>query len=163
MKGTTPHWVAIILLLAVIVGIGIKFIVLGSTADPDSEDGRIQVLLNAGERQAVLLEMQSLLEATQQIVEGLASNNTKQIADAGSSVGMQATSTMDVTLKAKLPLEFKKLGFATHAAFDEIAAMANKGVDTAAMQKKLATTMNNCIACHASFQLPISISKGEQQ
>ncbi len=162
MKTTTPHWMAIILLSTVIVGIGIKFIVPGSTVDSDAKDSRIQVLLNAGERQKVLLEMRSLLEATQQIVEGLASNNMKQVADASSSVGMQATSTMDVTLKTKLPMEFKKLGFATHAAFDEITAMAEKGAGTTAIQKKLATTMSNCVACHASFQLPTSSAKGEQ-
>ncbi|MDX8395708.1 MAG: hypothetical protein R8K22_04760 [Mariprofundaceae bacterium] len=154
MKSTKPYWLAIILLLVVIGAGAVKFIVLGSTTNGEGEDDRIQVMLNEGERQAVLLEMRTLLEATQQIVEGLANNDLKQVEDAGISVGMQATSTMDVTLKAKLPLDFKKLGFATHQAFDDIAAMANQGQSGSAIQKKLAETMNNCLSCHASYQIP---------
>ena len=68
---------------------------------------------------------------------------------------MQATSTMDVRLKAKLPLAFKQLGFATHQAFDDIATMARERVEPRAIQKKLAETMNNCIVCHATFQIPM--------
>jgi len=159
MKNTTPHWIAITVLLAVIAGIGIKFIVLGNTTK--GTDERTAVLLGESERRLVLEEMRGLLAATQQVVEGLSSGDMKQIDQAATAVGMQATSTMDVALKAKLPLEFKKLGFATHAAFDEIAAMARSGRDTASIQRKLADTMNNCIACHASFQIPSAIAKGE--
>jgi cytochrome c556 len=158
MKNTMPYWIAIGVLLAVIAGIGVKFIVLGSTAK--GTDERTAVLLEEGERQLVLEEMRSLLEATQQVLEGLSDGDMKQIDQAATAVGMQATSTMDVVLKAKLPMEFKKLGFATHTAFDEIAAMARNASDTKAMQKKLADTMNNCIACHTSFQIPSTISKG---
>ncbi|MDX8410487.1 MAG: hypothetical protein R8K46_01245 [Mariprofundaceae bacterium] len=154
LKSTTPHWIAIMLLLAAVAGIGIKFAILGNTGDPDGADDRTQVLLNAGERQAVLFEMRSLLKATQQIIDSLADNNMKQIVDSASSVGMQATSTMDITLKARLPLEFKQLGFATHQAFDDIAAMASQGQPANEIQRKLAEAMNNCQACHASYQIP---------
>ncbi|MFQ5582082.1 MAG: hypothetical protein ACE5F3_05595 [Mariprofundaceae bacterium] len=159
MKNTTPHWITIAILFAVITGIGIKFFILGSTVRVADE--RTAVLLEEGERQLVLEEMRGLLEATQQVIEGLSSSDMKQIEQAATAVGMQATSTMDVTLKAKLPMEFKKLGFATHTAFDEIAAMAKKTGDAKLIQKKLADTMNNCIACHAGFQIPSIISKGE--
>jgi len=152
-------WVIIILLLIALVGAGLKFMVLGSTAVGEGEDDRVQVLLDAGERQAVLHEMRMLLEATQQIIEGLADNDMKQVADAGGSVGMQSTSTMDVRLKAKLPIAFKKLGFATHQAFDEIAAMAGQGQPANNIQRKLAESMNNCLSCHASYQIPSSVLK----
>jgi len=146
-------WTVIAILLAVIVGFGFKFMVLGSTAT--AEDGRIQVLLNVAERAQVLGEMRQLLASTQQIVEGLSENDAKKIAEAASEVGMQATTTMDVTLKAKLPMDFKKLGFATHQAFDDIANMAKSGKSVPAIQAKLASTMNQCVACHATFQLPV--------
>ncbi|MDQ6972033.1 MAG: hypothetical protein Q9M30_05235, partial [Mariprofundaceae bacterium] len=126
----------------------------GSTAP--SEDGRTAILLETAERQLVLEEMRTMLASTQQIIDGLALSDMQQISQAASDVGMQATSTMDVKLKAKLPLEFKKLGFATHQAFDDIAAMAGENAGPKKIQAALAATMNNCIACHAGWQLPES-------
>ncbi|WP_038247265.1 cytochrome c [Ghiorsea bivora] len=146
-------WFVIVLLLAVIVGFAAKFMVLGSTQEGTAEDSRTVVVLNSVERAAVLSEMRALLEATQLVVEGLTERDMKQVAEAASAVGMQATSTMDVRLMAKLPLNFKRLGMSTHKAFDEIAALAQTG-DASKVQRKLAETMNNCVACHASFQIP---------
>ena len=98
--------------------------------------------------------MRALLEASQQIVEALANSNLKAVATAATPAGSQAIITMDFRLKTKLPIDFKQLGFATHYAFDDIARMANEGKPAADIQRKLADTMQNCIACHASFQLP---------
>jgi len=94
MKNTTPHWIIIGVLSALLIAIGFKFIVLGNTAKGD--DGRTAVLLEPSERQAVLGEMRVLLETTQTIVEALAND-----------------------------------------------------------EQKLAETMNNCIACHTMYQLPV--------
>ncbi|MDQ6988092.1 MAG: hypothetical protein Q9M25_09840 [Mariprofundaceae bacterium] len=152
MKKTTPHWIAIALLSATLLAIGFKFIVLGSTAKAD--DGRTAVLLTPSERQAVLGEMRVLLETTQTIVEALANDDLATVDQAARAVGSAAVTTMDFTLRAKLPLAFKKLGFGTHYAFDDIADMAKAGEPVKKIQIKLAATMNNCIACHASYQLP---------
>jgi len=152
MKKTTPHWIAIGLLVAVIVGGMFKFVVLGSTEKGD--DGRIAVILEPAERQAVLEEMRLLLETSQTVVEALANNDLAAIEAAARPIGSAAIATVDFKLRAKLPLEFKKLGFGTHYAFDDIADMAKAGEPAKAIQLKLVKTMNNCIACHASFQLP---------
>ncbi len=157
MKNTAPHWIAIGLLSAVLVAIGFKFIVLGSTTRAD--DGRTAVLLEPGERQAVLGEMRVLLETTQTIVEALANDDLATVEESARSVGSAAIQTMDFKLRAKLPLDFKKLGFGTHYAFDEIADLAKAGKPVKEVQQKLAATMNNCIACHASFQLPVLPSR----
>jgi len=159
MKNTTPHWIAIGVLIAVIAAIGVKFIVMGSTATGD--DGRTAVLLDKAERKFILDEMQMLLATTQEIVEGLARNDMQQVEEAASSMGREAKDTVDFKLRAKLPLEFKKLGFATHDDFDQIAEMAQSNQPRESIQLRLAQTMNNCIACHAAFQLPEIISKGE--
>jgi len=156
MKNTTPHWIAIGLLSAILVAIGFKFVVLGSTAQAD--DGRTAVLLEPAERQAVLGEMRVLLETTQAIIEALAVEDMAAVDQAARGVGSVAIKTMDFTLRAKLPLEFKKLGFGTHYAFDEIADMAKAAKPVKAIQQKLAATMNNCIACHATYQLPVARS-----
>ncbi len=153
MKHTTPHWIAIGILGAVLIGIGVKFVVLGSTAKGD--DGRTAVLLEPAERQAVLGEMRILLETAQTIIEALAQEDMETVETAARQVGKAAISTMDFRLRAKLPLEFKKLGFGTHYAFDDIADMAAAGKPAREIQLKVAETMNNCIACHASYQLPV--------
>ena len=157
-KTTTPHWIVIAILLAVIAGIGLKAIVFGSTASGD--DGRTAILLNENERLMVLAEMRGLLEATQQIVDGLAKDDLEQVEQASLAVGSQAIGTMDFALKAKLPLDFKQLGFATHYAFDDIAEMARNGDKTAAIQSKLADTLGKCIACHSAFQIPATFNQG---
>ncbi len=153
MKNTTPHWIAIGILLLVLVGIGFKFVVLGSTGKGD--DGRTAVLLEPAERQAVLNEMRMLLETSQAIVAALAEEDLGAVEAAARPIGSAAIATVDFRLRAKLPLEFKKLGFGTHYAFDEIADMAQQGKSVKVIQMKLAETMNNCIACHASYQLPV--------
>lgn len=152
MKRTVPHWVAIAVLSFVLIAVAVKFIVLGSTGKAD--DGRTAVLLESVERQQVLEEMRMLLESSQAIVEALADERMDDVAVAARKVGRAAVATVDMRLRAKLPLEFKKLGFATHDAFDDIADMAGRGDSAKAVQQKLAVTMNNCIACHAAYQLP---------
>ncbi|MDQ7010855.1 MAG: hypothetical protein Q9M29_03445, partial [Mariprofundaceae bacterium] len=100
-------------------------------------------------------EMRVLLETTQAIVQALANDDLATVEQSARSVGSAAIKTMDFKLRAKLPLEFKKLGFGTHYAFDEIADLAKAGKPVKEVQQKVAATMNNCIACHASFQLPV--------
>ena len=152
MKNTTPHWIAIGVLLALLAGGAFKVIVLGNTAK--AEDGRTAILLEPAERLAVLDEMRLLLETTQTIVEALANDDLAAVEAAARPIGSAAIATVDFRLKAKLPLGFKKLGFGTHYAFDDIANMAAEGKPAKAIQIKLAETMNNCIACHSAFQLP---------
>jgi len=152
MKKTTPYWIAIGLLLAIIVGIGVKVIVIGSTAEGD--DGRTAVILAPAERSAILAEMRLLLETSQVIIEALANEDLKAIEEAARPLGSGAIATVDFALRAKLPLEFKKLGFGTHYAFDNIANLAKEGKPSREIQLAFANTMNNCIACHAMYQLP---------
>ena len=157
MTSTKPHWIAITILSLLLVAIGVKFVVLGNTEKGD--DGRTAVILEPAERQAVLGEMRILLETTQTIVEALANEDLAMVEESARAVGKAAISTMDFKLRAKLPLDFKKLGFGTHYAFDDIADMAKAKAPVKQIQIKLADTMNNCIACHTSFQLPVVAKK----
>ena len=157
MTSTKPHWIAITILSLLLVAIGIKFVVLGNTKKAD--DGRTAVILEPVERQAVLGEMRTLLETIQTIVEALANEDLVAVEESARAVGKAAIQTVDFRLRAKLPLDFKKLGFGTHYAFDDIADMAKAKAPVKQIQLKLAETMNNCIACHASFQLPVVANK----
>jgi len=149
---TTPLWIIIAVLSAIIIVAGYKFIISGNTTV--SEDGRTAVLLSKTERQTVLGEMRDLLTATQQIIKGLAENDMDAVVSAATPVSSQGHATVDFQLASKLPIDFKKLGFATHHAFDEIISMAKAGQPKDDIQFKLVEIMDNCIACHASFRLP---------
>ena len=119
------------------------------------EEGRTAVVLTPGERQAVLGEMRMLLETSQVIVEALANEDLAAVEAAARPLGSGAIATVDFALRAKLPIEFKKLGFGTHYAFDDIANMAKEGKPAKEIQLVFAQTMNNCIACHSMFELPL--------
>jgi len=151
MKGTKLHWIIIGVLSLTLVAAGLKFVVIGSTMQGD--DGRTAVVLSPAEKNAVLGEMRALLEATQTIMEALANEDLKAVEEAATPLGSGAIATVDFALRAKLPLEFKKLGFGTHYAFDDIAKMAKEGQPAKAIQLKYVDVMNNCIACHAMYQL----------
>jgi len=137
MKSTKPHWIAIGLLSALLLAGVVKVVVLGSTGEK-AADGRTALLL----------------ESTQSIVEALANDDLTAVEAAARPIGSAAIATVDFSLRAKLPLDFKKLGFGTHYAFDDIANMANEKQPAKAIQMKLAETMNNCLACHAAYYLP---------
>jgi cytochrome c556 len=57
------------------------------------------------------------------------------------------------TLAVKLPLDFKKLGLATHRAFDKIAAEAEQRGNADSVPKQLGELMKNCVACHGTWRI----------
>lgn len=156
MKATTPHWIAIsVLSVSLIFVTTVSF--LGNTEK--LKDGRIAVHLSEGEREMALGEMRKLLEASQKIVKGLAENDLKTVEQAATSVGSKAITTVDMKLAPKLPADFRTLGFGLHGNFSELAEMAKTGKNTKEIQLKLANSMNKCIACHSTYQLPAPIKK----
>jgi len=146
--------VVIVFLLLVIVGGVYKFIFQGSVSD--STDGRVAINLDAGETDLVLMEMRMFLEAVQQIVKGANENDMKLVAEAARKVGKAAQEAVPGTLMGKLPIEFKKLGFDTHAKFDQLAMDAEDLEDSSHVLTQLSTLMQNCVACHAGYRLDIS-------
>ncbi|HXH64392.1 MAG TPA: hypothetical protein VNH42_02655 [Mariprofundaceae bacterium] len=146
------HGLIIAVLLVIIAGLLYKFIVAGDTRP--APDGRIAIELAPAERAQVLAEMRDYVLAVQQIVQGLAKGDAKQIEAAALPVGTRAMKRMRLETMAKLPYEYKQAGFGMHRDFDTIAIMAHQGKDIRAIQLQLADSMNRCINCHASYQLP---------
>ena len=120
----------IVVLLVIIAGLLYKFVVAGDTRPVP--DGR---------------------SAVQQIVQGLAQGDAKQIEAAALPVGTRAMKRIRVGTMAKLPYEYKQATYGMHRDFDNIAVMAHQGKDTKTIQMKLADAMNRCISCHASYAL----------
>lgn len=141
----------IVVLLVIIAGLLYKFVVAGDTRP--APDGRSAIELAPAERAQMLAEMRDYVLAVQQIVQGLAQGDAKQIEAAALPVGTRAMKRIRVGTMAKLPYEYKQATYGMHRDFDNIAVMAHQGKDTKTIQMKLADAMNRCISCHASYAL----------
>ncbi len=142
---------ATILLLG--AGVGATLFVRGITTE--SDDGRIAILLNTTERTHVMGEMRGLLEAVETITYAISQNDMASVSDMARTVGMGATGSEPVTLLAKLPLEFKSLGMATHQAFDDLAVEAEVMGDGIVVLEQLSAILSNCTSCHSSYRFAV--------
>jgi hypothetical protein len=142
--------ISALLTLALFGGI-YKFVIQGDTVP--STDGRSALLLEPGERDLVLTEMRSFLTSVQQITQGISANDMKLVTEAAKRSGSAAVHEVPASLIAKLPLEFKKLGFDTHGKFDQLALDAEQVSDPAHALQQISTLMNNCLACHQTYRI----------
>jgi len=145
--------IVVVLLLVILAGV-YKFIFQGDVSQ--SADGRTTIHLNAGERDLVLAEMRAFLTSVQQITQGISDNDMKHIAEYSRMVGKAAQAGVPGTLMAKLPLQFKQLGFDTHAKFDQLAMDTEDLEDSQHVLSQLSILMQNCLACHAAFRIEVS-------
>ena len=131
-----------------------KFILSGSAEQ--SDDGRLAIQLTANERGLVLAEMRTFLDSVQQITQGVSDNDFETVAKAARKVGRAAKQGMPGTLVGKLPLEFKKMGFDTHAQFTQLALDAEQLGDDAPSLGQLGALLQNCVACHATYKFEVA-------
>lgn len=122
-------------------------------AAPVPEDPRTAIMLTPGERALVLAEMRAFLQSVQVITQSLFADNLPSAAAAARKVGLAHTGEVPDTLKAKLPMDFRKLGSATHRAFDELALDAEQLGDPNHALGQLASLLSNCVACHATYRI----------
>ncbi len=146
-------WVLTLLLAVMVAGMGYFFLIKGNTFV--GEDGRTTIVLSEIEKASVLGEMRDLLEGVQIITGALAVNDLAAVAEAASSRGMVMANSDSPDLLAKLPLEVKTLGLGAHAAFDNLAAMANDGVEANILLGELSDMMSSCVACHQQYRIAI--------
>lgn len=155
-KNVVVYWVIIGLLLLTIVGLVLKFLVLGKT-EPGT-DGRVAVVLDASERAFVLNEMRQFLAGIQAMLEAAERNDPAAVAQAARLLGMAAAHNVPAGMAAKLPLEFKTLGFSVHGDFDRLAMDAESMQDVRLSLQQLSETMKKCVACHATYQIAVPAS-----
>ena len=151
-------WSLSAVLIAAIASMAYLFVIRGNVTA--SEDGRTAIVLSASERHLVLGEMRGFLESIEAITNGLAEDNMKDIAENAQRVGMATAGQVPVALMAKLPIEFKTLGMATHKAFDDLAQEATDMGDEKVALAKLGELMNNCTTCHAAYRIVSDEKKG---
>ncbi|MFP4561469.1 MAG: hypothetical protein ACLFQ3_09100 [Thiohalorhabdus sp.] len=122
----------------------------GAPRDPDQR----QVLdLPPDERHLVLEEMRNFLVAMQEITAGLAVEDMQKVADAARRMGGQAANEIPPRVVEKLPDTFKRLAGKVHTTFDRIAMDAESMGDRALSLEQLARLQQQCVACHATYQI----------
>jgi len=141
-------WILVVILSIIVALFAYKF-TAGSVAP--SDDGRQAVIISKDERNALLLEMRTWLMSAQGVLAAANKEDLAAVSKIARVSGMAAEEETPGSLFRKIPLEMKKLGFATRARFDDIAVMAEEGKDSKEILALLGDTMNNCIACHAMY------------
>ena len=148
---TRIYQTTIIVLLLVIAVMAYKFIVAGSTQE--TEDRRVAVILEPGERALMLREMRDFVGGLQAIADALSREDMKGAADAARQMGTTRSHDVPAGMMGKLPLEFKTLALGVHRGFDSIAMDA----ETIGMPKhtlgQLSEVLQKCVACHASYEV----------
>ena len=138
------------MLALVAAGIAYKFVIQGTVEE--SDDGRVAILLDKNERDLVLSEMRVFLGSIQQITSGISNDDMKLVAEHARKSGKNAQLEVPGSLIGKLPLPFKKLGFDTHAKFDQLALDAEQLGDREHALSQMNALLNNCVACHAAYR-----------
>lgn len=152
MNSVKVSWTITAILALMLAFVGFKF-VTGSVEETD--DGRTAIILTAPEKDMILSEMRTFLEGVQTIVEAIAEDDMDAVATTATSIGMAATGGEPAQLIAKLPLDFKTLGFGTHQAFDDLAMEATDMGDSQIVLAKLGELMLRCTSCHAGYRFDV--------
>jgi cytochrome c556 len=126
---------------------------LSSLAVAHESDIRTVVPLSEPHRAQVLTEMRQFLSGLAEMSAALAKEDMESVARAAHSLGSPMTHHVPADLKQALPEDFRKLGFAVHADFDQIALDAESLGDARHTLAQLGETLSKCVACHNTYQI----------
>lgn len=121
-----------------------------------STDGRRAVQLTRVQRDLVLSEMRKLLTSVHEVQGAVARGDAQAAATAARASGMQMVeeaSAIESGLIARLPIEMKSLGIATHQHFDKIAVLVESEAEPREVLAELHALTAKCVACHETYRL----------
>lgn len=133
----------------------LAFAVPAAAAAPDASrlDRRAVLSLTPAERGILLEEMHAFLAGVQKLTDALGREDYPAAAQAARALGPGMAHTVPAAMRAKLPLEFRQLGASTHADFAQIAMDAENLGDASHSLGQLASALQKCVACHATYQV----------
>ncbi|MBE7413003.1 MAG: hypothetical protein L6Q54_03765 [Leptospiraceae bacterium] len=123
-----------------------------------SEDKRIAILLNPSEKELVLSEMRTLLTVIHETLILLSKEDYNAAAKKSKEGGMDLVENLAAAEKSillKIPIEFKKLGFGTHEAFDNFSKSILEKKPYPILMKELGELTSRCVACHSAYKLEL--------
>ncbi len=127
----------------------------GTMSRAAAQDVRRPVVVPAAGRDAVLAEMRLMMSALHGVLDGLSRSDLKRVSESASLAGLGSAVDMDPAVRQMLPPEFLRLGVATHAAFDSLAAASSAGAGADEVLRRAAALSANCVACHATYKLEV--------
>ena len=119
---------------------------------PD-HDARVVLELTPSERVMILEEMRMFLAGVQKMTGALGQQDMPAVAEAARGMGQKMVHEVPPALRAKLPMEFRQLGFSVHGDFDQIALDADSLKDVSYSLSQLSATLQKCVACHTLYQI----------
>ena len=142
------------LLLGAVVAVIIAIVVVApGNKTTIATDGRQAIQLKPHQRDLVLAEMRTFVDSLRDITLALGTDDSAMFQKAALKVGLKAQEGVPLDMMKALPLAFKKLGMDTHQKFDDLAVLAEQGAGTEELLTELSQLLNNCVACHAAYQL----------
>lgn len=120
-------------------------------------DTRVVLELTPTERAMILEEMRLFLDGVQKMTGALAKPDMPAVADAARGLGQKMVHEVPPALRAKLPQEFRQLGFSVHREFDQIALDADGLKDVSYSLNQLSDTLKQCVSCHSTYQVQTSV------
>jgi hypothetical protein len=142
------------LVLAALLGLSLS---AAHAQDPhphaSGHDGRAALELAPAERAMILEEMRLFLDGVQKMTAALGKQDMPATAQAARALGQVMVHEVPPALRAKLPMEFRQLGFAVHREFDQIALDAESMGDVSHSLGQLSATLQKCVSCHAVYQI----------
>lgn len=148
------------------VGSALLFLALNSASTAETHhhhapahDGRAVLELTPGERAMILEEMRMFLDGIQTITGALAKPDMPAVAVAARAMGQKMVHDVPPELRAKLPQEFRQLGFSVHRDFDQIALDAESLKDVSYSLNQLSDTLKKCVSCHTLYQIQSPVFK----
>ena len=121
--------------------------------DPDQ---RIIIALTPEQRLHVLEEMNQFLLSSQEIIEGIASNDTELIQSAVADGLGRGPGQGGGLMNGALPSEFRQMGRAMKVELKKIDTLSQAGADHAQMLDQLSSTLMYCQSCHGSYQIRLN-------
>jgi len=126
----------------------------GNVRSPETQpvtDARERVRLAPAERDTILLEMRTMLQALSEILHGLVAGDLVKVEKGARGAGV--ASAIDASFEKKLPSHFFQLGMRTHQRFDALADAIKAGATRDAVLRRLAAVTASCVTCHATYRL----------
>jgi len=122
-------------------------------------DTRVSIIVSQSNKDFVMHEMRTFVEALHQIHVGIEQNDPALIAKVARASGGSVAGHAPAGLLASIPAEFKTIGFDTHGKFDQIAESAEKNFDPKVTRGQVTELLSNCVACHKMYRMDIDPSK----
>ena len=146
---------------AVALAFAIPCLVLGVLASSgraeDMVDTREQAFRTEAEKAFILDQMRLLLNSITEIEQGLGTADMDRVAREAAARGRKANVTLarPPSLAAKESEAWKSMFVSVRNGFDAVADQAKDHAPAATINKTLADTMHNCVACHQTYRIEV--------